>query len=398
MFKLLEVVSLQLYFHFKLYSSYSDLYLKSHRGQHLHPSAKDLYALYKSGKMDNERINTYVNNCTLWSQLALRKYYKALKSAFDKDYAFTHLSALDKKILRSGWNGLNNYFFKYGMLPCASTRIWKFNKIDQTISKFYTSPLISIIVTAFNAEDTIASSIDSLINQTYDNLEIIVINDCSTDRTEAIVNRFIKEDNRIRQVTLAKNSGTYVARNIGLNYCTGDFITVHDADDISHPQKIQFQVNSLINDKSLVGSISYWIRLNDFGQLSLERGLPMLRLNLSSLMIRKSIFDTLGPWIPNRFGSDLEFLERIISEYGKKSVKYIKQPLSIGRHRLGSLTTFSETSVFTEKGRSLRSDFEEIWRRIHLKKYYPLSYKLLKIIGDKAYAVDEFENYHLFRR
>ena len=154
------------------------------------------------------------------------------------------------------------------------------------------------------------NSIDSLINQTYDNLEIIVINDCSTDRTKAIVNSLIKEDNRIRQITLAKNSGTYVARNIGLKYCTGDFITVHDADDISHPQKIQFQVNSLINDKSLVGS----------------------------------------------------------------------------------------TSVFTEKGRSLRSDFEEIWRRIHLKKYYPLGYKLLKIIGDKAHAVDEFENYHFFRR
>lgn len=386
MFKPLEVVSLQLYFHFKLYSSYSDLYLKLHRGQHLHPSAKDLYALYKSGKMDNERVNIYVNKCNLWSQLALRKYYKALKSAFDKDYAIAHLSALDRNILRSGWNGLNDYFFKYGLLPCASKRIWKFNKIDQSISKFCTFPLVSIIITAFNAQDTIASSIDSLINQTYDNLEIIVINDCSTDRTEAIVNSLIKEDNRIRQITLAKNSGTYVARNIGLKYCTGDFITVHDADDISHPQKIQFQVNSLINDKSLVGSISYWIRLNDFGQLSLERGLPMLRLNLSSLMIRKSIFDTLGPWIPNRFGSDLEFLERIISEYGKKSVKYIKRPLSIGRHRLGSLTTFSETSVFTEKGRSLRSDFEEIWRRIHLKKYYPLGYKLLKIIDDKAHA------------
>ena len=124
----------------------------------------------------------------------------------------------------------------------------------------------------------------------------------------------------------------------------------------------------------------------------------MLRLNLSSLMIRKSIFETLGTWIPNRFGSDLEFLERIMSEYGKKSVKYIKQPLSIGRYRLDSLTTFSETSVFTEKGRSLRSDFEEIWRRIHIKNYFPLCFKLLKIIDDKVYAVDEVDNYRLFRR
>lgn len=398
MFKLLEVINLQLYFHFKLYSSYSDLYLKLHRGQHLQPSAKDLYALYKSGKMGNEKVNIYVNNCNLWSKLALRKYYKALKSAFDKDYAFAHLSPFDKNVLLSGWNGLNDYFFKYRMLPCASTQIWKFNKIDQSMSKFSSLPLVSIIVTAFNAQDTIASSINSLINQSYDNLEIIVINDCSTDRTEAIVNSFIKADNRIRQVTLDKNSGTYVARNIGLSYCTGDLITVHDADDISHPQKIQFQVSPLINDKNLVGSISYWVRLNDLGQFSLERGLPMLRLNLSSLMIRKSIFETLGTWIPNRFGSDLEFLERIMSEYGKKSVKYIKQPLSIGRYRLDSLTTFSETSVFTEKGRSLRSDFEEIWRRIHIKNYFPLCFKLLKIIDDKVYAVDEVENYRLFRR
>ena len=398
MFKLLEVLNLQLYFHFKLYSSYSELYLKLHRGQLLHPSARVLYALYKSGKIDNEKINTYVNNCNLWSKLAFRKYYKALKSAFDNDYAFAHLSAFDKSVLLSGWNGLNDYFFKYGMLPCASKQIWKFNQVDKSTTKFCSTPLVSIIITAFNAQATIASSISSLINQSYNNLEIIVINDCSTDRTEDIVNSFIKKDKRIRLITLDKNLGTYVSRNIGLSYCTGDFITVQDADDISHPQKIQFQINPLINDKALVGSISYWIRLNDFGQFPLERGLPMLRLNISSLMIRKSIFETLGKWIPSRFGSDLEFLERIISEHGKKSIKYIKKPLSIGRHRLGSLTTFSETSVFTEKGRSLRSSFEEVWRRLHIKQYYPFCYKLLKIVGDKAYDVNEVEECRLFRQ
>ena len=90
--------------------------------------------------------------------------------------------------------------------------------------------LISVIVPAYNAEKTIEKCINSISCQTYENLEIIVINDGSKDTTEEIVSKLAKTDNRIKLITIP-NGGVSHARNTGLEYVTGDFVTFADADD-----------------------------------------------------------------------------------------------------------------------------------------------------------------------
>ena len=89
---------------------------------------------------------------------------------------------------------------------------------------------ISIIVPVYQAEKYISKCIESIVNQTYKNLEIILVDDGSTDRSGEICDEYGKKDNRI-VVVHNKNKGVSVARNCGLDIATGDYITFVDSDD-----------------------------------------------------------------------------------------------------------------------------------------------------------------------
>lgn len=89
---------------------------------------------------------------------------------------------------------------------------------------------LSIIVPLYNSSKYLGKCIDSIINQTYKNLEIILVNDGSTDHSDVICNQYAKEDRRIKLINIA-NRGVSAARNIGLKKATGDYITFVDSDD-----------------------------------------------------------------------------------------------------------------------------------------------------------------------
>ena len=91
--------------------------------------------------------------------------------------------------------------------------------------------LISVIIPMYNAEKTIENTLRSIINQTYDNLEIIVINDGSTDYSYEICQKLKRQDNRIVIIN-KKNSGVGEARNLGLKIFNGDYVSFVDADDV----------------------------------------------------------------------------------------------------------------------------------------------------------------------
>lgn len=93
-------------------------------------------------------------------------------------------------------------------------------------------PLISVIVPVFNVQDYLYSCLNSIINQTYDNIEIICINDCSTDKSTIILDKFKKQDERIILINHKKNLGLSAARNTGLNYANGKYISFIDSDDV----------------------------------------------------------------------------------------------------------------------------------------------------------------------
>lgn len=101
-------------------------------------------------------------------------------------------------------------------------------------------PLISVIVPSYNVAATLAETVESIINQTYQNLEIILVDDCSTDgATPALADEYANRDSRVRVIHKAVNEDLTLARATGFGIATGDYVTFIDADDVFTPDAIQ---------------------------------------------------------------------------------------------------------------------------------------------------------------
>ena len=101
---------------------------------------------------------------------------------------------------------------------------------------------VSIIIPTYNCEKTIDRTIQSILNQTYTCFEVIIINDCSTDNTSNILNKYHTIKN-IHIIHNHKNYGKFVSVNIGIQKSIGKYITIVDADDYLHIDKISHQIN-----------------------------------------------------------------------------------------------------------------------------------------------------------
>ena len=108
--------------------------------------------------------------------------------------------------------------------------------------------LISIIIPTYNRSHTLIPSVDSVLHQTYKNIELIIIDDCSTDDTESVVKSI--GDSRIIYFKLNKNSGACVARNKGIELAKGEYIAFNDSDDIWLPEKLEKQLKFLDEQKA----------------------------------------------------------------------------------------------------------------------------------------------------
>ena len=105
--------------------------------------------------------------------------------------------------------------------------------------------LVSVLIPCYNCEEYVEEAVMSIIKQTYSNLEILVIDDGSTDNTGNILKMLVKEDPRIIYIKNEENLKLIATLNKGLNLCKGKYIARMDADDISLPTRIEKQVNFL---------------------------------------------------------------------------------------------------------------------------------------------------------
>lgn len=229
---------------------------------------------------------------------------------------------------------------------------------------------VSIILTTYNIDDLVEIAIHSLLNQTYKNIEIVLVDDGSTDNTFEILQKFKKlYSNKIQLIKLNKNYGTYIAKNIGITYAKGDLITFHDADDWAHPQRIEEHVKAHLKSKKIKFTISKLVRLTENGFFYAKEIYPIDRLSMVSLMIDKQLIDEVGYFRKHRLGCDTEYFERL-----KKFTKYewerIDKVLMFCAHRDNSLTTSPETGVEGFGQTNKRKHFWNKWQKWHdmLKK------------------------------
>jgi len=120
--------------------------------------------------------------------------------------------------------------------------------------------LVSIIMPSYNTGRYIAESIQSVLNQTHTNWELIIVDDCSTDNTDDVVSAFT--DERIIYLKNEKNSGAAISRNRALREAKGDYIAFLDSDDLWHPQKLEKQIAFMEKNGYKFTFTDYKIQLN----------------------------------------------------------------------------------------------------------------------------------------
>lgn len=153
---------------------------------------------------------------------------------------------------------------------------------------------VTIIIPAYNAESSLGNTIESAINQTYKNLEIIVVNDGSGDGTQTVAEQYRKEDSRIISLSHNKNKGVSAARNTGLHAATGDYIMFLDSDDKLDPAAIDHALEAALFYKADYVDSYQAVHLSDgknTGKVFTEAKLPKLTRKYGSVCDSPEIVD-----------------------------------------------------------------------------------------------------------
>lgn len=150
-----------------------------------------------------------------------------------------------------------------------------------------TNPIVSVVVPAYNCTKTLAKTIDSVMRQTYQDWELIIVDDCSSDDTNALIQTFTKMDERIVLMKNKSNLGVAETRNNGVDFARGDYIAFLDSDDIWLPEKLERQMELMIETSAVLSCTSYSFIDEDDNELPNSVVVPR---NIDiKLLIRKNI-------------------------------------------------------------------------------------------------------------
>lgn len=173
--------------------------------------------------------------------------------------------------------------------------------------------LISIVMPIYNGASLISETLESIINQSYENWELIIVNDKSTDNTADIINSYMKKDNRIRLINLEENcGGPAKPRNIGIENSIGKYVSLIDADDMWHKDKLLVCTQYLDSDIIYHKEKYFYKNIDDGGICAIRDVLKINNLHKdmlingnifspSAIIVKKEIF------LNNKFNETIEY-------------------------------------------------------------------------------------------
>lgn len=207
---------------------------------------------------------------------------------------------------------------------------------------------ISVIIPTFNREKQIRNSIKSVLNQTYNNLEIIIVDDGSTDNTKEEVKKIT--DKRVKYIKLKQNKGAAFARNIGIKKSKGNFISFQDSDDYFYPNKLELQLKNLINQNSSLdfckikvfyNSTYYYFVPNQETEQKIKNGSFLNELisngnfiSTQAILVKKEILNnySFDPNFPRL--QDFDFILRMIQKIKFSYTKEVLVDLHVQKNSL----------------------------------------------------------------
>jgi len=258
------------------------------------------------------------------------------------------------------------------------------------------NPLVSVILPTYNRALLLPRAIKSVLNQTYKNFELIIIDDNSTDNTKKIVDGF--KDKRIKYIRYKVNKGAAASRNTGIKLAKGEYIAFQDSDDEWLPEKLEKQMKVFENLSSKYGVIysAYW-RLSN----GRKKYLPFFNLNkreedihknllgacfvaMVTIVCRKECFKKVGFFdekLPRH--EDWELAIRLSKKY---LFKYINEPLTNVYHQ-------SKNSISSNADALIKSTEMIVEKyKEDIKKEQGLLSEYYFTIGNMFFAKEDFEN------
>jgi glycosyltransferase involved in cell wall biosynthesis len=218
-------------------------------------------------------------------------------------------------------------------------------------------PKVSIVIAVYNCQEFISSAINCIIKQSYKNWELLIVNDGSTDLTKKIICSY--ESEKIKIINLKNNIGPYRALDLAFKKCKGKYIAILDADDISHPKRLESQVIKLDRDdkiglvctlvkgidenNEIIKSISRFVSNKDFNNRFPCENL----IGNSSVMFRKNLIKELGYYNNSFFYScDYNFFLKVFLRY---KIRIIKKYYTFHRfHKNQRTKTLKKKIIFKE--------------------------------------------------
>lgn len=212
--------------------------------------------------------------------------------------------------------------------------------------------LVSIVTACFNSENYISETINSVLEQTYHNWELLLVDDGSTDNTIGIISKFQKKDPRIKLIQLHKNSGAAVARNKAIERAQGQFVAFLDSDDKWLPQKLEKQIHFMLaNGYKLTHTAYEWIDANGKPLNKIIKPQTVLTYNdllfsnkigcLTAIYSQKELGKVYMPLLRKRqdYGLWLKILKTGVEAYAMPEVlaQYRKTASSISNNKLNLL-------------------------------------------------------------
>jgi len=214
-------------------------------------------------------------------------------------------------------------------------------------------PLVSVIIPTYNGSRFIRETIQSVLDQTYNNLEIMVVDDGSTDDTSLIVKSIT--DQRITYIQ-QKNAGVSPARNHGITVSKGDYIAFLDHDDVWLPCKLEKQLSLFEQNPkvALIYSDAFIINENNFIMGKYSHKIKFFRgrifkelfsscfITILTVVIKKSVFLEVGPFLPYKICEDYDLLLKCAAKY---PIDYIDEPLAKYRVHGSNYSKNYETEI-----------------------------------------------------
>lgn len=230
------------------------------------------------------------------------------------------------------------------------------------------SSLVSIITPCFNSEKYVSQTIHSVLNQTHQNWELLLVDDCSSDETFATISKFASQDNRIKAFKLDKNSGAGVARNFAIHQASGNYIAFLDADDLWKPEKLEKQLH-FMQTKNIPFTFSFYETIDEAGNLRSETITTPPKITYRQLYYCN--------WIGNLTGIySVDFFGKIpISSIKKRQdwmlwLQIVKQiqtaipvPESLAFYRV------REDSISASKWKLIKYNFK-VYRNFHKRNFF----------------------------